>query len=77
MHRQNEKIWNKTSVLIPNAPIFDVFKVPEWYVVRSLLIFLVILASVHCVQGAVGTESWSSESVSGTEPSSFTHQINK
>ena len=30
MHRQNEKIWNKTSVLIPNTPIFDGFKVREW-----------------------------------------------
>ena len=30
MHRQNEKIWNKTSVLIPNAPICDGFKCREW-----------------------------------------------
>ena len=39
---------------------FEILQIREIMVVRSMLVLLVILASIHCVQ-AVGTESWSSE----------------
>ena len=38
----------------------EILQIREIMVVRSMLVLLVIFASIHCVQ-AVGTESWSSE----------------